>query len=139
MFYSGAERRRLHRSFFDILSVLAEEAGIWEEHQGLADRICEYLGNHISEPFSTAVLEKEFYLSYKHMAAVFKREKGETMQQYHTKVRINAACYLLKSTLMPIGEIAAEIGYRDALYFSRCFHAAKGMSPTEFRRSISMY
>ncbi|MDO5397657.1 MAG: helix-turn-helix domain-containing protein [bacterium] len=141
MFYSSESigKRRLHRSFFDILSALADEAEVKERRQGLADRICEYLGNHVSEPFSAAALEKEFYLSYKHMAAVFKRDKRETMQQYHTRLKINAACYLLKSTLMPIGEIAAETGYRDALYFSRCFRAAKGISPTEFRRSVRMY
>ena len=73
------------------------------------------------------------------MAAVFKRERGETMQQYHTRLRMNTACYLLKSTLMSVREIAAETGYSDALYFSRCFRAAKGMSPTEFRRSKRVY
>lgn len=139
-FYSedNAGRWQLHSGFFDILSAVADESSDSESHRSLSGRICEYLANHVGEPFSASALEKEFYLSYKHMAAVFRRERGETMQQYHTRLKMNAACYLLKSTLMPIGEIAAETGYRDALYFSRCFRAAKGISPTGFRRSILM-
>lgn len=100
----------------------------------LSDKICAYLTDHYTQQFSVADLEKCFFLSYKHMAAVFRRDKGMTMQQFHTNMRINTACRLLKSTLMPIGEIAEAVGYSDALYFSRRFHAAMGISPTEYRR-----
>lgn len=138
MFYAGnaAGRRRIHSGFFDILSAVADESEGGEIRGSLSERICEYLANHTGEPFSAAALEKEFYLSYKHMAAVFKRERGETMQRYHTRMKMNAACYLLKSTLMPIEEIAAKTGYRDALYFSRRFRAENGISPTGFRRGV---
>ncbi|MGM9937206.1 MAG: helix-turn-helix domain-containing protein [Candidatus Ornithomonoglobus sp.] len=124
---------------FELLTELACRGIKKTAPESLADRLCLYLQEHYREPFSAAALEKEFFLSYKHMAAVFKRERQITMQQYHTRVRMNTACRLLKSTLMPVGEIAAEVGYRDALYFSRCFRAAQGMSPSEYRRSGVMY
>ena len=141
MFYSegGSEAWQLHRRFFDILSAVAEAGIDMKKQQSLSERICEYLAAHTNEPLSAAMLEKEFYLSYKHMAAVFRRDRGETMQQYHTRLRMNTASYLLKSTLMSVREVAAEVGYSDALYFSRCFHSVKGMSPTEFRRSRRVY
>lgn len=106
---------------------------------GLAERICVCLNRNFRTPFSARKLEKEFYLSYKYMAAVFKKEKGITMQQYHTALRMNEACRLLKSTLKPIGEISENVGYQDMLYFSRCFHRFAGMSPTEYRRSVPKY
>lgn len=127
-----------HR-LFELLTELAYHAIKKTAPQTLADRLCVYLQEHYREPFSAAVLEKEFFLSYKYMAAVFKKERQLTMQQYHTGVRIHTACRLLKSTFMSIGEIAAAVGYRDALYFSRCFRAAQGVSPSDYRRSGTVY
>ncbi len=102
----------------------------------LSDRICAWLGAHCTEPFSAARLEKEFFLSYKRMAAVFKSERGETMQQYHTKCRMMRACYLLRSTIMPVREVANAVGYSDPLYFTRCFRSCEGQSPSEYRTSV---
>lgn len=104
----------------------------------LSDRICRSL-NSSFKPFSAKALEQEFFLSYKYMAAVFKKERNMTMQQYHTSVRMNEACRLLKSTLKPIGEISELVGYGDMLYFSRCFHKHMGVSPSEYRKTTSLF
>ena len=101
----------------------------------IADRICRYLNDNSRTPFSAKALEQKFYLSYKHMAAVFKKAKGLSMQQYHTEIRMNEAARLLRSTFMSVGEISAAVGYSDMLYFSRCFRKYSGMSPTEYRKS----
>lgn len=101
----------------------------------LSDKICAYLAANYVKPFSASYLEKEFYLSYKYMAAVFKREKNMTMQQYHTSVRMNNARRLLRSTFMSVSEVAAAVGYSDALYFSRMFRASEGMCPSAYRKT----
>lgn len=124
------------------LSLLTEIAGHSQAQQpafSLGDQIAGYLTDHYAAPFSAALLEQHFFLSYKHMAAVFKKEKQMTMQQFHTRVRMNVACRLLRSTLLPVGEISLRVGYRDMLYFSRCFHSFVGMSPTEYRRQPPAY
>lgn len=124
-----------NRKLYDILSEVAfysEKQKMPE--QTISDRIVIFLEEHMADPFQAKVLEGEFYLSYKHLAAVFKQEKGITMQQYHRKLRIQCACRLLRSTSLPIGEISSEVGYGDMLYFSRCFHQTMGMSPREYRR-----
>ncbi|MHC4883674.1 MAG: helix-turn-helix domain-containing protein [Planctomycetota bacterium] len=36
-----------------------------------------------------------------------------------------------------IAEVAAAVGFRDALYFSRTFRELMGMSPTEYRRAAA--
>ena len=41
---------------------------------------------------------------------------------------------LLLDLDMPIGEVAAECGYDDPLYFSRVFRRTVGVSPSEYRR-----
>lgn len=105
----------------------------------LSDRIAHFLTDNCCKPFSAAVLEKEFFLSYKHMAAVFKRERGMSMQRFHTEMQMNTACRLLRSTLMPVGEISTKLGYSDMLYFSRRFHEFTGKSPTEYRKTRPVY
>lgn len=105
--------------------------------QRLSDRIAGYLAKHIAEPFSARSVEREFYLSYKRLAAVFKAEKGISMQQYHDRLKIEEACRLLRSTLIPVSEAAAAVGFSDPLYFSRRFREITGQSPTQFRKNVA--
>lgn len=129
----------LNQRFFMLLSRLALAQFAEDRPPSLSDRICAFLASHRDEPFSAEAVSREFYLSYKLLAAVFRRERGETMQQYHTSLRMNEACRLLRSTLMSVGEIAAAVGYTDMLYFSRCFRAKTGCPPTEYRRRTPKY
>ncbi|MCH5185975.1 MAG: helix-turn-helix transcriptional regulator [Oscillospiraceae bacterium] len=121
---------------FDILTEIAFCGNADNEPQSLSDKICAYLTEHYSEPFRASVLEREFYLSYKHMAAVFKRERKMTMQQYHTNVRMNIARRLLRSTFMSVSDVSAAVGYTDALYFSRQFRSVAGLCPIAYRKSV---
>ncbi len=106
----------------------------------LSEEICEYLQENISTPFKAELLEKEFFLSYKRLAAIFKQDMGITMQQYHTQQRMGHACKLLRSTSLMIKEIAHELGFMDVLYFSRYFHQTIGVSPQTYRKeSIHNY
>ena len=111
----------------------------WEKPapKRLSDRIEEYLSENMSEPFSAKELEHEFYLSYKRLAAVFKEERGISMQQLCDRLKTDEACRLLRSTFMPVNAVAAAVGYSDPLYFSRRFSEKTGTSPTEFRRSAA--
>lgn len=122
-------------SLFSILTLIAFTDYQTAPSPSLADQIKTFLACHITESFSAAALEKEFFLSYKHMASVFKKETGMTMLQYHTTLRMTEACRLLRSTLLSVGEISTRLGYQDLLYFSRCFHQTIGMSPSLYRRS----
>ncbi len=100
----------------------------------LSDQICQYLGEHVEDAFCASMLEEQFHLSYKHLATSFKKETGTTIQTYHTSLKMNLACKLLRSTLLPIKEISLRLGYQDMLYFSRVFHANIGSSPSAYRR-----
>lgn len=136
-FHSSDEMKR-----WNLNGKLAELLGnvcFYGEQQPLclSDRICAFLTEHISEPFCAGMLEKHFFLSYKYMAAVFRREKGMTMQQFHNRARMNAAQNYLKSTLMSVGEISFKLGFSDMLYFSKCFRTFSGMSPTEYRKKAT--
>ncbi len=122
-----------------LLTMIAFYGQAGSRAKNLTEQICDYLKEYVNTGFSTRELEQYFFLSYKHMAAVFKKEKGMTMQQYHTNLRMQEACKMLQSTLIPIGEISNRLGYTDMLYFSRCFHRFAGMSPTMYRKKAPDY
>lgn len=48
---------------------------------------------------------------------------------------IHAACDALRGSDKPVGEIATELGFTSATYFTRAFQAQTGQSPRDFRKS----
>ena len=56
-----------------------------------------------------------------------------TPQRYLTDIRLNQAKELLISSSLNVGEIAAIVGYENALYFSRVFRKYAGLSPSAYR------
>lgn len=64
----------------------------------------------------------------------FKAATGTSPKRFITERRISVAKDLLTTTKTPIVKIAEEVGFYDTAHFSKCFTAAVGISPTEFRR-----
>ena len=130
------ERWMANAALFQFLS----ECVFWgleeEKPPVLSEKIAGYLMEHMQEPFHADVISEAFYLSYKYLAAVFKKDRDISMQQYHNQLRMQEACRLLHATRYSISEIAARLGFTDALYFSRCFHQVMHCSPKEYRRKL---
>lgn len=99
----------------------------------LYEEIQSYLNEHLRESITSKDLEKQFHLTYKYMEHVFKENLGISIMQYHTKLRIRESSKLLRSTSHSILQISLLLGFRDQLYFSRCFKKHMGMSPREYR------
>ncbi len=62
---------------------------------------------------------------------------GLTVNDFVIEVRIARAQSLLAETALDVGQIAAQVGYDDAAYFSRIFHRRTGAAPSAFRRQQS--
>ncbi len=64
-----------------------------------------------------------------YFSKLFYRETGEKFSDYLTRIRIEKAKELLTSTDKPIQEIALEVGFNDAGYFTRRFKSYEGTTP----------
>lgn len=82
---------------------------------------------------SVASLAAMVGLSVSQFGTVFRQHVGVPPMRYQRDLRMARARELLDTTTMPIASIAQACGYDDALYFSRQFHQANGISPTDFR------
>ncbi len=75
-------------------------------------------------------------LSPSYFSVVFGREAGESFKSYLTRVRIERAKELLRTTNLKCYEVAHQSGYQDAHYFSYAFKKCTGMPPQQFRQSV---
>ncbi len=72
---------------------------------------------------------------YDYLRKLFKKEMGVTPLEYMTRLRMKKAESLLTALGArdyTMSEIAGLCGYEDALYFSRVFKKAYGVSPTAY-------
>lgn len=106
-------------------------------HSKLDERIrhaSNFLAENLNEPFSLARLSKECGLSPSRLAHLFREQIGIPPQQYQEKLRLQWATELLRSSNLSVSEIAEEIGYANAFYFSARFKKAFGKSPAYYRK-----
>lgn len=73
-------------------------------------------------------------LSPSHFSVVFSSEIGESFKDYLTRIRIERAKELLRTTSLKCSEIAYRSGYNDPHYFSHVFKKNTGFPPQQFRR-----
>ncbi len=74
-------------------------------------------------------------MSEGHFSRVFKSEMGLSFVDYVTRVRCDYAASLLRTTDLPVAEIATACGFVDHSYFTRVFKKTTGETPGAFRRS----
>ena len=67
-------------------------------------------------------------------AKQFKELVGHPMFEYLTMLRIQRAKELLQETKLPLYEVAARVGYKSDLAFSKTFKKQTGTTPTRFRK-----
>jgi len=72
-------------------------------------------------------------VSPNHFSALFSQEMKQTFIEYLTGLRMRKARELLRCSDKRSGEIALEVGYKDAHYFSFLFKKTQGCTPSGYR------
>jgi AraC family transcriptional activator of pobA len=76
------------------------------------------------------------HVSAGHLRATCVRVTGAPPVRLIHECLIREAKRRLIASSSPIGAIALDLGFDDAAYFSRLFHAKSGMSPQQYRLSF---
>ncbi|MDR6550576.1 response regulator [Paenibacillus qinlingensis] len=80
-------------------------------------------------------LAGEVFMSPGHLQTLFKKEMGQTINDYITQVRLEKAQLLLKDASIKIYEVANQVGYQDTYYFTKIFKKVVGVNPMEYREN----
>lgn len=99
-------------------------------------QVLEHLHTHLAEPLGVPELAEVAGLSPSRLQHLFTDQLGGTVMAHVESRRMERARLLLQSTELPVGVIAAQVGYADPLYFSTRFRLRHGVSPTGWRQRL---
>jgi YesN/AraC family two-component response regulator len=73
------------------------------------------------------------FLSPKYLSRVFKKQTGESFNEFKLKVKLNRAGEMLKESGLTVQQIAYELGYMNIESFIRIFKKFNGLTPGQYR------
>jgi two-component system response regulator YesN len=99
--------------------------------------IARYLEKNYREDHSIQDIAILFSISKEHLSRKFKQELKLTPSDYLTSIRMKHAQLLLTNPNMKINAVACQVGYQDEHYFGKVFKKWVGITPVEYRKSLS--
>lgn len=99
------------------------------------NRVAGYLADHYQESSSLDELASRFFTNKFYLTRIFKQVTGFTIREYLHIQRVQKAQEFLRSSLLPITEIALMVGFENVSYFEKIFRRYCMQSPREYRVS----
>ena len=97
-------------------------------------RALQVIEEHLTEPLDTTALARLSHMSPSLLKKTFSRYAGVGVMEYIRARKINHAIPRLRAG-GSVKEIAADLGFTDAGYFSTVFRRITGHSPTYYRKN----
>ena len=113
-----------------------QRQGIRERYRVAGDRVLTALAameEHLDEPLSRAVLAGVAGTTVRQMERMFAREVGEGVAAHYLRLRLDRAAQLLRTTGMPVTDVALACGFRASSHFSSAFRSRFGVAPSKAR------
>lgn len=100
--------------------------------------LLNYIHKNIYAPdlLKAEKLAAKFYISPTYISEYFRKNFGESLQQYIMQYKLRLIETRLRYTPLRIGEIASEFGFTDESHLNRMFKKYKGLTPGLFRKSL---
>ncbi len=120
-----------------IFVLISRKAYLSKPPEEPVDRVIMYMQDHFKEYITVEDLAGLINVSQSYVARIFRKKVGTTLMEYLMLLRIEAAKKQLSTTNKTVEDIAFEVGYNCPKYFCRTFKKVTGMSPREYKKSIS--
>lgn len=105
--------------------------------RGSLKRVLDYMVEHSHEDLHLVDLAEVAETSVFHFARTFNECVGMPPHQYLTKLRIERAKTMLLTQKRSAAQIATATGFSSATQFAKVFRRVVGLSPTEWKDSMS--
>ena len=97
-----------------------------------------YMSLHFTENPSLHEIAEIVHLNSSYFSTAFKKHTGKSYIDYLTELKISYAKKLLTTNQLSIIQIASASGFNSINNFSRAFKKVVGMSPTEYKNSLTI-
>ena len=98
-------------------------------------RILHYLEEHSREPIRLSDLAASEHLTETYLSQFFKKQMHISFQEYLSRLRLEDAMYLLKTTDMTLMDVAYTSGFSDPKYLNQSFRKHLNTTPQKWRQS----
>ena len=108
-----------------------------EESSALPDtvrQIREYLMEHYAENIRLDTLSQQFSVSKYHLQRIFKKYVGQSPQEFLSDIRLTQSKQLLRTTDLPVSEIAYKVGIENASCFINKFQTEEEITSNQYRK-----
>ncbi|MDQ6419681.1 response regulator [Paenibacillus sp. LHD-117] len=95
--------------------------------------IHDFIEEHLQMDVSMTRLGEHVYLHPVYLSRLYKKETGESLSAYISRIRMEKAARLLETTNMKVADVAKEVGYQKTQYFIYIFKEFYGCTPKNFR------
>ncbi len=100
----------------------------------LTRQILDYIHDHCDSRLDRDTLSAVFHYHPGHISRLVRQATGMTLHQYILEAKLHRAELLLRTTPLPITQIALQLSFYDSSHFSAVFKAHRGILPREYRR-----
>lgn len=98
-------------------------------------RMIEHMHANLEQPFDVVAICHMAQVPTATANRLFRRYFQMSPRRYYTRLRLERAQWLLGNSPLPIGQIAAKVGFADASAFARAYRRQFDKSPSSVRRS----
>lgn len=98
--------------------------------------VIDIIHKEFNNSIKVSELAKRIGFVENYLSVLFKKETGDKIVDYITKVRMKKARELLADPTYKIYEISEMVGYGDSNHFSKYFKKTEGVFPLEYRKMI---
>ena len=102
------------------------------------DFISKYAMEHLNEDLSLNRFAKLLHYHPSYLSRLFKQATGTAFSDYIAEIRLNKAKNMLCKGDMKITNIALELGFKNASYFTRFFKKYTGLAPQEYKNAKNL-
>lgn len=85
---------------------------------------------------SLDILANKANMSESKMSRLFKQIYGQSIYNYHQKIRIIEAANLIKTQKMSVSDAGFQVGFSNLSHFSRVFERYMGVKPKQYSKGI---
>jgi len=100
-------------------------------------RTMVYVDENLQRQLRLSELSAAVHMSPFHFARLFKSSTGVSPHRFVMRRRIDEARARLATQTVTVAEIARSLGFRTPSHFASTFRRMTGMTPTEYRTSVS--
>lgn len=128
------EPNDLRKALLETVDKIAEHlANMPKSHSLVIHKSMKIIQDKFSSGITLEELAKALNITPEYLSSLFQKELGISFTAYIKDIRIRKAKELLTSPLKAF-EVAQQVGYSDAKYFTRVFKDVTGLTPGEFQK-----